>query len=92
MRYHAKKDSNHRSIVKALERSGFSVLDLSCIGGDKPDILVASGNRSVVVEIKNPETCGKLSSGQSKFFTLWRGEKLVAYSVEDIFKFFGMVK
>lgn len=91
MRKHAKKDDNHQAIVKDLLRAGFSVMETHQLGDDKPDIVVALRGETAVVEIKNPETYGKLSTGQSDFFMLWQGKKIVAYRSSDILAAFGLI-
>lgn len=90
MRHHAKKDDNHGDIVKSLIHIGFSVMETHQLGDDKPDIVVALRGETAVVEIKNRLTRGKLSIGQSDFFRLWQGKKIVAYSITDILKGFGL--
>ena len=91
MRRAAKKDDNHNSIVKTLIGSGFSVMETHQIGEDKPDIVVSLRGQTAVVEIKNPATKGEMSTGQSDFFKLWQGKKIVAYCAEDVFRSFGLI-
>ncbi len=91
MRKHAKKDDNHRAIVRDLLCAGFSVMETHQLGDDKPDIVVALRGETAVVEIKNPETDGKLSTGQSDFFRLWQGKKIIAYRTSDILSAFGLI-
>jgi hypothetical protein len=54
--YGAKKDANHKEIVKALEQMGACVVDFSSIGGGMPDLAVWCRAAWHMVEIKNLET------------------------------------
>jgi len=90
MRTAAKKDDNHNSIIRDLIKIGFSVMETHQLGKDKPDVVIALGGQTAVVEIKNKLTRGKLSTGQSDFFLLWKGKKIVAYCTGDILKEWGM--
>jgi hypothetical protein len=92
MRRSAKKDDNHNAIRDSLLRSGFSVMETHQLGDGKIDMVVALRKRTVVVEIKNPKTKGKLNDLQQTFFDLWQGEKIVARCAEDVLKLFGLIK
>jgi hypothetical protein len=52
MRRHAKKDTCHNPISKALIRAGCTVLDLSHLGDGVPDVLVRRGDRFWMFEYK----------------------------------------
>ena len=74
MRRAARKDANHQAIVGALRTCGVAVLDLSRVGGGCPDLLVASGKRSVLVEVKDgskPPSERKLRTSQQEFAQRW---------------------
>lgn len=78
-----RKDSNHGDIQSLLKESHCSVIDLSGIGDDCPDLLVGYRGRSFLVEIKSEK--GKLSPGQLDFIRLWRGDPvIVARSFDDV--------
>jgi len=64
--------------VRDLRTIGATVLDLSQVGFGCPDILVGFRRRNFLVEIKNPDTYGKLSDDQNEFHDAWRGEILLA--------------
>ena len=91
-----RRDLNHDEVIRDLRMLGFSVIDLHNVGGC-PDLLVGgtlvSHNRNLnfpvnlLVEVKSAG--GKLSEGQERFFKEWPGPKIVAYSWEDIAKWFG---
>ena len=75
-RYAKKKDANQNPIVEALEAIGCSVYDASRVGGDFPDLIVAKGLKTMLIEVKNPERSKgrrELSKGQNKFLSGWRG-------------------
>jgi len=69
--YKSKKDDSHNRIVKMFKAYGFSVLDLSSVGGGCPDILVGKYGNDYLFEIKKPG--GKLRPEQEKFLLSWRG-------------------
>jgi hypothetical protein len=87
VRVRARKDRNHGEIVKAFRKLGWSVLDLAQLGGGCPDLLVALGKRSILVEVKDGEASPsnrELTSDQVKFWNTWRGEKRLVESVDDV--------
>lgn len=88
-----KVDKNQSEIVKAIEKCGCSVLDLSSVGKGCPDI-AASGRdgRIHLIEIKNPESKGKLNPRQKKWHEEWKGEKpFVVYNIEDALRALGCI-
>jgi len=91
MRRQAKKDDNHDAIVRDLLRLGFSVMETHQLGNYRLDAVVALRGITAIVEIKNPDTNGKLSKGQSDFFESWQGMKIVAYCTDDILRAFGLI-
>jgi hypothetical protein len=92
MRTAAKKDDNHDDMVKTLQSVGFSVMETHQLGCDKPDAVISLHGETAILEIKNPITKGKMSDGQTDFFRLWQGKKIVAYSVMDVLREFGLIK
>jgi Holliday junction resolvase len=83
MRYHKKvnRDANHKEIADALERAGYSVIDLAMVGDSVPDILAARNAVCVLIEIKHPE--GKFSLDQLSFLANWRGHSAFASSIDE---------
>jgi len=71
-------DDNQGDIVRDLRLIGATVLDLSQVGFGCPDLLVGFRRRNFLVEVKNPETYGKLSDDQNDFIDAWRGEVILA--------------
>lgn len=84
------RDSNHKAIVDALKGVGCSVLDLAAVGNGCPDILAATVERTVLMEIKRPGVIGKKAGKlravvvdkQTKFKDSWRGAIATVDSVE----------
>jgi Holliday junction resolvase len=75
-----KPDANQADIVKALRRCGVSVLDLSSVGGDCPDLLCGYHGVDRLLEVKMPD--GKPSDGQADFARDWRGAPVVTVRSE----------
>lgn len=100
----ASKDANHAPIVRALERVGASVQELHAVGSGCPDLLVGYRGRTVLLEVKNPETRygqGKKSGAntaatneaQLKWRQAWRGAPVViVYSVLEALQVIGAVR
>lgn len=96
MRYAARKDVNHRLIVKALEAVGCSVVPLDQT--DIPDLLVGYRRITHLLEVKRPlgarggSSHSKLSPGQTRFRDTWRGRPVcVVRSVTEAFAAIGFV-
>jgi hypothetical protein len=66
-----KPDANQGDIEKALRRCGASVLDLSSVGGDCPDLLVGFRGIDRLLEVKT--ATGTPSGGQEVFAREWKG-------------------
>jgi len=90
MRKIAKKDNNHREIVKALIQVGCSVLDIAGVGNGCPDLLVGYRGTNYLMEIKNRKSSyGKrgLKENQQKFANQWRGGQVyVVSTIEEALK------
>lgn len=84
-----RKDANHTEIVHALERAGYTVEDLSAVGGGCPDLLVGAAGRNVLLEIKNPKRKGGKNNNantlerQKAWRTCWNGEVHVVETVDQ---------
>lgn len=83
MRYSRKVDTNQPAIFAGLRAAGFSVLDTSKIGGGFPDAIVAALGAIVLLEIKNPETRGKLNKRQKAWHAAAQAPVVIAYTVEE---------
>ena len=83
MTYARKKDVTHNPIAAEFKRLGYSVLDLSALGRNCPDMLVSKSERTTaLVEVKSGY--GKLSPGQEKFRNEWPGLVFVARTADDV--------
>lgn len=82
----ARVDANQPEIVKAFRDLGWSVLIISQLK-NCCDIVVAKGGRTILVEIKDgskPPSQRKLTEGESKFFSTWKGIWAIVNSVDDV--------
>lgn len=76
----AKTDHNQADIVKVLRQMGCTVHSLHKEGGGVPDLLVGVMGFNLLLEVKNPETKGKLNTLQEKWHGEWRGQAQVVKS------------
>ena len=87
-----KTDDNQQEIIDALRAIGASVQDLSKVGGGCPDILVGHWGKNYLLEIKNPDTKGKLSTNQIVWHKNWHGQVAVVRTVEEAFRAIGAIE
>lgn len=80
-RYDARRDANEGPIVSALVDAGFAVQKLS--GKDIPDLLVGKNGVNILIEVKNPETYGKATEGQSDWHDNWPGQSAIVETPEE---------
>lgn len=83
-------DGNHSEIIKALQKCGATVQDLSQVGGGCPDILVGIFGKNYLIEIKNPETKYDLSTEQILWHDQWKGHKIVVRTVDEALRVIGV--
>jgi len=76
----AKIDANQSAIVEALRARGWGVQSLAAVGNGCPDLLVAKGERTLVVECK---AGSGFTPRQKAWHRDWPGKAYVANSVED---------
>jgi hypothetical protein len=87
VRVRARKDSNHNEIVKAFRQLGASVHDTAQLGAGFPDICVAIGKTTLLIEIKDgekPPSARKLTEDEAKFHDEWQGWLEIVCSVDDV--------
>lgn len=90
MRRAARTDSNHREILDAFRRCGYSVADTSQLGDGFTDAVVARDMDTTLVEIKDgtkPPSKQKLTGDQEKFHAGWKGRIVIIRSVDDVLQF-----
>lgn len=75
MAWKKRTDGNHVDITQALEKCGWTVVNLSRVGGGCPDILVGAGFQTVMAEIKTEK--GSLNANQVHFHTRWMGSPIL---------------
>lgn len=87
-------DDNHKHVVDQLRRHGFSVVDLSGVGGGVPDLAVGiqaqvKGGRlpfTILLEVKDgdkPPSARGLTPQQENFFRLYRGSAAIVYTANE---------
>jgi Holliday junction resolvase len=77
-----KTDNNQREIVEVLRACGFSVSVTSSAGDGFPDLVAGKHGVNYLIEVKR--LGGKLTPRQIKWHDGWRGQVVVAYSVDDL--------
>lgn len=75
-------DANHAVIRDGLRALGWSVLDLSGVGGGVPDLLVQiQPGRSLGIEVKNPEikiALRAITQAQEQYWNyMWQSTRVV---------------
>ena len=80
MRRAPKKDANHPAIVERFQQWGATVADTAAMGEGFPDLVIGLAGIDQQVEVKDggkSPSERRLSSGQIKHFTTWRGRQPV---------------
>ena len=70
-------DNNHFEVTNAIKSAGYSVVDLSQVGGGVDDILVGAHGKNYLFEIKNSASSHGVSDSQSEFYAAWGGQSHV---------------
>ncbi|MFV1644920.1 hypothetical protein VWZ82_12930 [Phaeobacter sp. JH20_41] len=92
-RYAAKVDANQGEIVAALRAAGATVTPTHAAGDGFPDLAVGFRGQSFLIEVKDgskPPSARKLTPGQQKWHTTWRGQKAVASTVAEALAVIGV--
>lgn len=84
-------DNNQEAIVKALRACGATVHVTNQVGGGFPDLCVAIFGVNHLIEIKNKEARGKLSTEQIIFRDKWKGKVHVVETVDEALKVIGVI-
>lgn len=77
------RDKSHLDIQKELRKRGFHVTDLSGVGGDVPDLLIASHQTCCLVEIKESVESLMFAS-QIAWIARYPHNVMIALNVEDV--------
>lgn len=86
MKYAAKVDRNQSEIVAALRKIGAKVVPTHTVGQGFPDLVVAYGGRTCLLEIKDGlqiPSKRRLTPDQEIFHAAWTGEIHIVESVEQ---------
>lgn len=91
-RYHrSHRDKSHKPIQDAFKACGFSVVDVSAVGGFV-DMIVGRRKLSHLIECKTRKgeggavRTGKVRDEQQEFHDVWRGSPIiVAYNFEEAY-------
>lgn len=83
-------DGNQKEIVEALRGIGASVAVTSQVGNGFPDIVVGLFGKNYLMEIKNKDTYGKLSTEQKIFADKWKGKIILIETVDDALRAVGV--
>lgn len=90
MRRAAKKDRNHRGIVKSLRGiPGVTVFDTGGVGDGFPDIVVGRKGVNYLFEIKDgdkPPSQKQLTQDEAIFHSTWQGQVNVVETFTEVFK------
>ena len=82
MRRNARVDKNHSEVVEAFRKMGASVLSLAPLGRGIPDLLVAIGGVTWLIEIKSKK--GKENDLQLEWAENWRGARAVVRDTQGV--------
>lgn len=85
-RYVAKADANQKDIVAALRGIGARVIPTHTVGQGFPDLVVAFGGRTLLIEVKDPtqpKHRHELTPAQKEFHAAWTGEIHIVFTPEE---------
>ena len=82
MRRNARIDKNHPEVVEAFRKLGCSVLSLAPLGRGIPDLLVAIGGVTWLIEIKSKK--GKENDLQLEWAENWKGARAVVRDTQGV--------
>jgi hypothetical protein len=86
----SRADLNQSEIVSALRSVGVTVHITSQVGNGFPDLVCGVFGKNFLIEVKNPDTRGKLSTEQLIFRDKWKGKVHVVNSVDDALRVIGV--
>ena len=87
----SRADLNQEQIVTALRAVGATVEITTQQGNGFPDLVVGYMKRTHLIEVKNPETKGKLRATQEIFRDKWKGSDIhVVNNVDEALQVIGV--
>ena len=88
MMRNARVDANQPETVKAFRDLGWSVLIISQLK-NCCDLVISKEGYTMLIEVKDgnkPPSAQKLTEGESKFFSNWKGDWDIVTSIDDVIK------
>ena len=82
-----KTDANQAPIVKAFQRAGWHVSDLSGCGNGIPDLLITKNHIAYLIEIKNKEGRNRFTPAQLDYYAAVKCLVYVVRSINDVESF-----
>lgn len=86
----SRADNNQAEIVNALRSVGVTVHITSQVGKGFPDLVCGIFGKNFLIEVKNPDTKGKLRASQEIFRDKWKGKIYVVNTVDEALKVIGV--
>lgn len=77
-------DHNQSETVRALQKAGYHVTDLSGCGGGIPDLLVTKRKYAYLIEIKNPKGRNRFTPQQIEYYANVQLPVFVLRSINDV--------
>ena len=77
-----RRDTAQAPMVRELRQRGYSVLDISQVGGNAPDLVVSKNGFTFMIEVKTGKS--KARQGQQDFAQEWRGLIIIASKAEEV--------
>lgn len=86
----SRADLNQGEIVKALRSVGATVHITSQVGNGFPDLVCGMFGKNYLIEVKNRDTRGKLSTEQLIFRDKWKGKIYVVETIDEALRVVGV--
>ncbi len=86
----SRADLNQSKIVQALRSVGATVEITTQQGNGFPDLVCGIFGKNYLIEVKNPDTRGKLRATQEIFVDKWKGKVHVVQSVDEALRVIGV--
>jgi Holliday junction resolvase len=77
-----RRDTAQAPMIRELRQRGYSVLDISQVGGNAPDLVVSKNGFTFMIEVKTGKS--KARQGQQDFAQEWRGLIIIASKAEEV--------
>ena len=77
-----RRDTAQAPMVEELKQRGYSVLDISQVGGNAPDLVVSKNGFTFMIEVKTGKA--RARQGQQNFAQEWRGLIITASKAQEV--------